>query len=115
MCLKGARELREREEGRGLQQMERRSDVRRNEWRGRGGGTLYFLLSRDCLPVEAGVLPLGRLFTRPLFLHRIKETICLINAGVFNLPGLFESMHKCPHHYNRGIDLLRSPLRAAEM
>lgn len=66
--------------------------------------------------VSGGVRPTpGLLFTLPLFLHRIKETICLINARVFNLRALFKSMHKCPHHYNRDIDLLRSPLCAAEM
>lgn len=86
--------------------------------RGQGGGRVYFHLSRDCVcqckptppPPTAQLL-----FTRPLFLHRIKETICLINARVFNLPALFKSMHKCPHHYNGDIDLLRAPLCEAEM
>lgn len=65
--------------------------------------------------VEEVEAPPGLLFTQPLFLHRIKETICLINARVFNPAALFKSMHKCPHRYNRGIDLLCSPLCAAEM
>lgn len=75
------------------------------------GGRVYFHLCRDRVSSPAPTSPPGLLFTRPLFIHRIKETICLINARVFNLPALLllQSMHKCPHHYNGDIDLLLLP------
>lgn len=45
----------------------------------------------------------------------VKETICLINGKIFNLPTSFKSMHKHPHQCNRDIDLLHSPECMTEM
>lgn len=98
---------------------ERGTDMRRNRWRGWEDEEEAEFISTSAgivfASVSGGKPTPGRLFTQPLFLHHIKETICLINAKVFNRPALFKSMHKCPHHYNRDIDLLRSPLCTVEM
>lgn len=73
--------------------------------RRRRQGSVFRPQQGVCLLVQTRVRPCRLQFTLPLFLHHIKETICLINARVCNPPASFKSMHKRPHRYNRDIDL----------